>query len=47
MINFDEEITRFKPSLEIDEVADAIVKSDLTDMTDMMMNMMKGIKEEE
>lgn len=47
MINFDEEITRFKPSLEIDEVADTIVKSDLTDMTDMMMNMMKGIKEEE
>lgn len=37
MINFEEEIKRFKPSLEVDNVEDAIVKSDLTDMTDIMM----------
>lgn len=45
MIDFDEEIKRFKPSLEIEAVEDAIVKSDLTDMTDIMMEMIKEIKE--
>ena len=30
MINFEEEIERFRPSLEVEEVSDAIVKSDLT-----------------
>ena len=42
MINFDEEIKRFKPSLDVEEVEDAIVKSDLTDMTDIMMELMKA-----
>ena len=37
MINFEEEIERFRPSLE--------VKSDLTDMADIMMEIMKEIKE--
>ena len=41
MINFDEEIKRFKPSLDVEEVEDAIVKSDLTDMTDIMMELLK------
>ncbi len=41
MINFDEEIKRFKPSLDVEQVEDAIVKSDLTDMTDLMMELMK------
>ena len=46
MINFEEEIRRFKPSLEVEEVEDAIVKSDLTDMSDIMMEMMKDMKED-
>ena len=37
MINFEEEIERFKPSLEVEAVSDAIVKSDL---------IMKDIKKE-
>ena len=41
MINFDEEIKRFKPSLDVEEVEDAIVKSDLTDMTDLMMDLIR------
>ncbi|HIX24837.1 MAG TPA: hypothetical protein IAA09_07800 [Candidatus Lachnoclostridium avicola] len=41
MINFDEEIKRFKPSLDVEEVEDAIVKSDLTDMTDLMMELIR------
>lgn len=46
MINFEEEIERFKPSLEVEAVSDAIVKSDLTDMADIMMDIMKDIKKE-
>lgn len=46
MIDFDEEIARFKPSLEVEAVEDAIVKADLTDMTDLMMELMKSVKAE-
>ena len=46
MIDFEEELSRFKPSLEIEVVEDAIVKSDLTDMTDIMMELIKERKEE-
>lgn len=45
MIDFEEELNRYKPSLEIEAVEDAIVKSDMTDMTDIMMKLMKEIKE--
>ena len=38
MIDFEEEIQRFKPSLDVEAVEDAIVKSDLTDM---MMEMIR------
>ncbi len=41
MINFEEELSRFKPSLEVEEVEDAIVDSDLTDMADVMMNLVR------
>lgn len=45
MINFEEEIERFKPSLEVEAVSETIVKTDLTDMTDIMMEIMKELKE--
>ena len=45
MIDFEEDIQRFKPSLEVEAVSDAIIKSDLTDMADIMMEIMKEIKE--
>ena len=41
MINFEEEIEHFKPSLEVEDIGEAIVRSDLTDMTDIMMELMK------
>ena len=41
MIDFEEEIERFKPSLDVEAVEDAIVKSDLTDMTDIMMELIE------
>ncbi len=42
MLDFEEELKRFKPSLEVGEVEDAIIKEDLTDLTDLMMQQMKG-----
>ena len=45
MIDYEEELSRYKPSLEIEQVEDAIVKSDLTDMTDIMMELIKERKE--
>ena len=46
MLNFEEELKKYKPSLEVESIEDAIVKADLTDMTDIMMELLKGIKEE-
>ena len=42
-INFDEEIKQFKPCLEVEAIGDAIVKSDLTDMSDIMMELLKQV----
>lgn len=43
MINFEEEIKNFKPSLEISKVEDAIVRSDITDVQDIMLDMIKNV----
>ena len=45
MIDFDEEISRFQPSLEVEDIGEAIVKSDLTDMSDIVMKVLKQVKE--
>ena len=45
MIDFEEELSHYKPSLEIKAVEDAIGKNDLTDMTDLMMELIKERKE--
>ena len=41
MINFEDEIKRFKPSLDVDQLVDAILKVDLTDMNDLMTQLME------
>ena len=41
MLNFEEELKKFHPSLEIDEVGDAIHSRDLTDLTDLLVEMEK------
>ena len=46
MIDFEEELSRYKPSLEIEQVEDAIVKSDLTDMTDIMQEILKEARQQ-
>ena len=47
MINFEEELKKFHPSWEIEEVSDAIYNQDLTDMADLLVNMVKESKEAE
>ena len=47
MINFDEEIRNYRLGLEISAVEDAIVRSDLTDMKDIMMELLKRSGETE
>lgn len=44
MINFEEELKKFKPSLEIDQAEESIYKNDLRDVTDIMEDMIKELK---
>lgn len=41
MINFEEELAKYKPSKEIESLEDEILARDLTDMTDIMLQMMQ------
>ena len=44
MINFEEELKNFKPSLEIEEAEQAIYSHELTDMTDVLKEIMREAK---
>lgn len=46
MINFEEELKKFHPSLEVEDAEDAIKKHDNTDMTDIMKDLLKMVNEE-
>ena len=41
MIDFEEELKKFEPSMEIDDAEDAIYNRDLTDMMDVLQEMMR------
>jgi len=41
MINFKEELMRFKPSMDVEEIEREIAKMDLTDMNDIMFQMIE------
>lgn len=45
MINFEEEIAKFQPSLEVDQAEEAIYNNDLTDATDIIKELLKEKKE--
>ncbi len=45
MINFNEEIEKFQPSLEIEQAEDVIINNDLTDITDILKELLKGNKD--
>lgn len=36
MLNYEEELKKFQPSLEVEEIEDAVYQEDLTDMTDII-----------
>lgn len=44
MINFDEEVKKFKPCLEIEEAEEAIYSYDTKDVADILDEMIKEIK---
>lgn len=46
MINFEEELKNFKPSLEVEETEQAIYNHELTDMTDVMQEMLQELKQQ-
>lgn len=42
MINFEEELKKFHPSLEVEDAEDAIYHQDLTDLADMLVKKIMG-----
>ena len=47
MINFEEELRKFHPSLEVEDAEEAIYNQDLTDMADLLIKMVKESENEE
>ena len=41
MIDFENELKKFHPSLEVEDVSEAIYNQDLTDMADLIVSMLK------
>ena len=44
MINYEEELKKFHPSMDVNEAEDAIYSRDLTDVTDILKEMLKDEK---
>ena len=44
MINFDEELKKYKPSLEVDQAEVAIQRNDLRDVVDIVEEMMQEVR---
>ena len=45
MINYAEELKKFHPSMDVNEAEDAIYSRDLTDVTDILKEMIQDEKE--
>ncbi len=41
MINFEDELRKFHPSLEIEDAQDAIYNQDMTDITDLLVKLIR------
>ena len=41
MINFDEELEKFQPSMDVDRVEDAVLHTKYEDVTDIVKDLMK------
>lgn len=40
MLDYEKELKNFKPSLEVEEIEDAVYQDDLSDMTDLLKQVM-------
>ena len=45
MINFDDEIKKFQPSLEVEEAEDAIYNNDFPDVTDIINKIINNLSD--
>lgn len=45
MIAFDEEIKKFKPSLEVEDAEDAIYNNDVPDITDLINKIVEDLSD--
>lgn len=41
MLDFEEELKKFTPSLEVENIEQAVYREDLTDITDIMKDMLE------
>ena len=41
MINFEEELSKFRPSKEVEQMEDSIANMNLKDMTDIMVQILE------
>lgn len=39
-MNYEEELKKFKPSLEVEDIEDAVYQEDLSDMSDLLKQVM-------
>ena len=47
MLDYEEELKKFHPSLEVEDAEDAIFNQDLTDMADILIKMIDKMKPSE
>ena len=40
MLDYEEELKKFKPSLDVEDIEDAVYQEDLSDMTDLLKQVM-------
>ena len=44
MLNFEEELKKFKPSLAVEDIEKAVYEEDLTDMSEILREMIEKSK---
>lgn len=44
MLDFEEELKKFKPSLEVENIEQAVYQEDLTDITDIMKEIIENTR---
>ena len=40
MLDYEEDLKKFKPSLEVEDIEDAVFQEDLSDLTDLLKQVM-------